>query len=114
MSEKFAPPVRAGSLAAVVVPAVRFRTTVSFPPPVSPGTRLVAVVMAVKATTRPSAEIDERSVVPSAWTPAVLRAASTVVPSARSRTTMSEVAALASPGNRLVAAPDPNETRLPS
>ena len=46
---------------------------------------------ASNATARPSAEIAERSVVPFACTPAVVWAASTVVPAATSRTTTSEL-----------------------
>ena len=114
MSGKPDPVAAVGSLAPAVVPAARFRTTMSLKPIAeSLGRRLNVPVGASKATTWPSALIADRSVVPLAWTPAALWAARTVVPAAMSRTTMSE-ASLPSPGNRLVASPLPNETARPS
>ncbi len=114
MSGKPEPVVTDGSLAAERVPAVRLRTKTSLAPPLSPGARLVVPAGASKATAPPSALMAERSVVPLACTPAVVWAARTVVPAAMSRTTISEEAPFASTPARLVARPDPKETRLPS
>ncbi len=113
MSGKPEPVALVGSLAAASVPAARLRAKTSLPRlRASPGSRLKVPAGASKATTRPSALIAGRSVVPLACTPAVVRAASAVVPAATSRTTTSD-ALLPSPANRLVARPLVKATASP-